>query len=347
MVSADNATYTYNAQGLRVSKTVGNATTNFLLVGGNVWSDGTTNYTRGIELISNGTQLYLYNVRGDVIQLLGFDGEVDKTYDYDAYGNEYARDLGDSNPFRYCGEYYDTETGFIYLRARYYDPRVGRFTSVDPAKDGLNWYAYCGNDPVNFVDPSGFTGVRNDRISKYKDFDFHSYYRWYEWYNSYDCIKYDVPLYDQNGYSLCWAFCQVMIEDYENDVNRSNFSATWRAISVAIEVHDTSIFNISKWNQGEWPQNLGDKILKSEIENLQALYNLINDNGPIYAYYYDSKRVAAHLVVVTGVDLESGIVYTNNPHGIAGEQTYDDFLNGYAGMSDDRNSILTSYYLVQ
>jgi len=99
-----NATYAYNAQGLRVSKSVGNATTNFLLVGGNVWSDGTTNYTRGIELVSNGTQLYLYNVRGDVIQLLGFDGDVDKTYDYDAYGNEYARDLGDSNPFCYCGE---------------------------------------------------------------------------------------------------------------------------------------------------------------------------------------------------------------------------------------------------
>ena len=112
-------------------------------------------YTRGIELISNGTQLYLYNVRGDVIQLLGFDGDVDKTYDYDAYGNEYARDLGDSNPFRYCGEYYDTETGFIYLRARYYNPLVGRFTSVDPAKDGLNWYAYCAGNPVMFVDSNG------------------------------------------------------------------------------------------------------------------------------------------------------------------------------------------------
>ena len=155
MTSADNATYAYNAQGLRVSKSVGNTTTSFLLVGGDVWVDTTAAYLRGIELVSNGTQLYLYNVRGDVIQLLGFDGDVDKTYDYDAYGNEYARDLGDSNPFRYCGEYYDTETGFIYLRARYYDPMVGRFTSVDPIKDGLNWYAYCENNPVAYIDPSG------------------------------------------------------------------------------------------------------------------------------------------------------------------------------------------------
>ncbi|MBQ8637188.1 MAG: RHS repeat-associated core domain-containing protein, partial [Clostridia bacterium] len=145
MTSGAGATYAYNAQGLRVSKTVGNDTDNFTLVGGDVWSDSTTNYLRGIELISNGTQLYLYNVRGDVIQLLGFDGVVDKTYDYDAYGNELQRDSNDSNPFRYCGEYYDVETGFIYLRARYYDPMVGRFTSVDPIKDGLNWYAYCYN----------------------------------------------------------------------------------------------------------------------------------------------------------------------------------------------------------
>ena len=42
-----------------------------------------------------------------------------------------------------------------YLRARYYDPYQRRFVSEDPAKDGLNWYAYCGNNPVMFVDPSG------------------------------------------------------------------------------------------------------------------------------------------------------------------------------------------------
>lgn len=69
-----------------------------MLSGDNVLADGPTIYVRGIELISNRTQLYLYNIRGDVIQLLGFDGEVDKTYDYDAYGNEYSRDLADENP---------------------------------------------------------------------------------------------------------------------------------------------------------------------------------------------------------------------------------------------------------
>ena len=61
----------------------------------------------------------------------------------------------DDNPYRYCGEYFDNETGYVYLRARYYAPTLGRFISEDTAKDGYNWYVYCGNDPVNYVDPSG------------------------------------------------------------------------------------------------------------------------------------------------------------------------------------------------
>jgi len=46
------------------------------------------------------------------------------------------------------------------LRARYYNPAVGRFISEDPAFDGLNWYVYCGNDPVNMVDPSGHYAIK-------------------------------------------------------------------------------------------------------------------------------------------------------------------------------------------
>ena len=82
-------------------------------------------------------------------------GAVTRRYDYDAYGAEKAPDPADANPFRYCGEYYDAESGQIYLRARYYAPGVGRFVTEDPARDGLNWYAYAGNNPVMFVDPTG------------------------------------------------------------------------------------------------------------------------------------------------------------------------------------------------
>jgi len=82
---------------------------------------------------------------------------VTKTYEYDAYGNEKNPDDTDSNHLRYCGEYYDAETGTYYLRARYYNPRLGRFASEDPARSGLNWYMYCAGSPVAFIDPSGCT----------------------------------------------------------------------------------------------------------------------------------------------------------------------------------------------
>ena len=68
-------------------------------------------------------------------------------------------DSSDTNPFRYCGEYYDSEIGQIYLRARYYDPAVGRFTQSDPARDGSNWYVYCSNKPMIYIDPSGLADI--------------------------------------------------------------------------------------------------------------------------------------------------------------------------------------------
>ena len=83
------------------------------------------------------------------------------SYEYDAFGNQKSRTgtWNASNPIRYCGEYYDSESGLIYLRARYYDSENGRFISEDPAKDGYNWYSYCGGNPVMFVDPSGLDAI--------------------------------------------------------------------------------------------------------------------------------------------------------------------------------------------
>ena len=95
------------------------------------------------------------NGHGDVVKLVS-NGTVTQNYDFDAYGNQKGEsNAADTNPFRYCGEYFDQESGLIYLRARYYDPSAGRFINEDPAKDGLNWYTYCGNNPLNFIDPDG------------------------------------------------------------------------------------------------------------------------------------------------------------------------------------------------
>lgn len=114
------------------------------------------------QCIGESVFYYLHNAHGDVTQRIAADGTAAKRYKYDAFGNQLRvpgqRELdieADPNPFCYCGEYFDTETSEIYLRARYYDPSTGRFTSEDPAKDGGNWYNYCGNDPIKNVDPTG------------------------------------------------------------------------------------------------------------------------------------------------------------------------------------------------
>ncbi|MBP3505766.1 MAG: hypothetical protein J6K43_05115, partial [Lachnospiraceae bacterium] len=118
-----------------------------------------TGYLRGARLIARqmgeDIQYYHFNGHGDTSSITDGNGTTLRNYVYDAFGNvENLHDL-DTNPFRYCGEYYDAETGFIYLRARYYAPEIGRFISEDPIRDGLNWYTYCENNPVMFVDPWG------------------------------------------------------------------------------------------------------------------------------------------------------------------------------------------------
>lgn len=100
------------------------------------------------------TYSYLKNAHGDITGTVNASGRVSASFDYDAYGNKLTSQVNPT-PFGYSGEYCDAETGLIYLRARYYDPSSGRFISEDPIRDGVNWYAYCAGDPVNFVDPSG------------------------------------------------------------------------------------------------------------------------------------------------------------------------------------------------
>ena len=132
---------------------------------GDITNNAVTTYARGTGLIGmtapDGTvSRYVKNGHGDVVGLVNAGGSVVTRYGYDAFGNPSdTNGLQDSNPFRYCGEYNDFETGFLYLRARYYDPGIGRFISEDPVGAGLNWYVYCENDPVNRIDPEGLDAI--------------------------------------------------------------------------------------------------------------------------------------------------------------------------------------------
>ena len=124
-------------------------------------------YIRGNDLVyadkgeNTEKQYYVTDPHGNVVQLTDESGKVIKTYEYDSFGNEVKSDGKDDNPFRYCGEYYDKETGEIYLRARYYQPAVGRFLTRDTYTGendeplSLHLYTYCENDGVNYIDPEG------------------------------------------------------------------------------------------------------------------------------------------------------------------------------------------------
>ena len=110
---------------------------------------------------------YRRNLQGDVTAIYNREGNRVGEYAYDAWGNctilyGASNDLVNNNPIRYRGYYFDSETGCYYLSARYYNPQWRRFISpdstdyLDPeSANGLNLYAYCNNDPVNYADPSG------------------------------------------------------------------------------------------------------------------------------------------------------------------------------------------------
>lgn len=163
--AAQSVTYAYNGEGMRIRKTNGEQSEYYLYEAGNLTleldesGEVTAENTYGTHLISRKTEIMIYyrqNGHGDVTALTDSEGAVQKSYTYDAFGNEKDPDADDTNPFRYCGEYYDRESETLYLRARYYDASIGRFTQEDPIRDGLNWYTYCAGNPIRYADPSGY-----------------------------------------------------------------------------------------------------------------------------------------------------------------------------------------------
>lgn len=102
---------------------------------------------------------YIYDGLGSVLAEVDGDGVVTATNKLDVYGNVRATTGTSDSNHKFCGSLgHTTEPdtgGLIYMRARWYDPAIGRFISEDPAGDGVNWYSYCDGNPVNAVDLDG------------------------------------------------------------------------------------------------------------------------------------------------------------------------------------------------
>ena len=184
------AEFVYNADGLRVQKTVNGVATKYTLHGKNVvhMTSGTDELhffydaqNRPAVVVYNGTAYaYVKSLQGDIVAILDENGNTVVSYGYDAWGaplwctGELAEMLGKVQPFRHRGYVFDEETGLYYLRSRYYNPRWGRFVNADGAIIQKNLFAYCSNGPIVGYDPSGFERVkltphRSDSSEKYPD----------------------------------------------------------------------------------------------------------------------------------------------------------------------------------
>ena len=163
------SSYVYSGDNLRVQKTVDGEVTDYLLSGDYVIAETGKTYFFGMSYHGFATSeeeyLYFTNSHGDVTRVLGGDRTTVAAYDYDEFGNLTYEDSSIENDVLYSGEFYDSESKNYYLRARYYDPSIGRFTQQDTFLGvydnplSLNRYTYCHNNPIMFVDPSGHAVV--------------------------------------------------------------------------------------------------------------------------------------------------------------------------------------------
>jgi RHS repeat-associated protein len=168
--------YRYDPLGRRISKDVDGTQTFFLYDREDVVAEVDPlaalqlQYVHGpgfddpLRMVQNG-QSYFYGFDGqaNVVELKDTSGNAAALYDYDTFGNTAIQQgaIADSNPYRFTGRRYDSESGLYYYRARYLDPYSGRFTQIDPFPGisslpiTYNRYAYAWNNPINMIDPTG------------------------------------------------------------------------------------------------------------------------------------------------------------------------------------------------
>lgn len=175
----------YNAQGQRIQKTEGNEATKYFYSGSAVFytTDGGGALTTenildlGGQIVAskrfpnpdevgspyaNKYFFYNYDIRGSVTNIVGPDGNLVTGYEYDEFGNQSrSGDTSFLNEVTFTGSISDTSTGLQYMNARFYQPTTGRFLSQDSYTGNAydpwtqNLYSYCGNNPTNFIDPTG------------------------------------------------------------------------------------------------------------------------------------------------------------------------------------------------
>ncbi len=195
-----------------------------------------------------------------------------------------------------------------------------------------NMFAYCGNNPVNRSDCTG---------NSWKDFKQWCSDKWDEfttWCSNIISPNYNVPLYNQGNTNLCWAYSQTMVEDWEADRPRTKEEADSRAWRLGVSQNGGEA-----WDGPGWPTNLGEEIIVNDFYDVAWAVR----KGPVYATYSNSTQIG-HMVVVTGVNLKEKTIFINNPWGVQGELTYDEFIQGFPGEDEEvSNYVFVSMWDVE
>ena len=267
----------------------------------------------------------------DIIRIIDFNSNLVVEYIYDAYGNiinindESNLNIGTINPFRYRSYYYDTETNWYYLNSRYYNPKLGRFVTMDEVEYlgasgsllSYNLYSYCEGNPIVRVDDSrrlwwiiipvticflGMSGCSDTNYGCAKKYVYFSSQK-------YNCYAYALGLknwtyvgFDREkciGYSVTKIANQVIqdlkklgrkgriIENYDSKIESNEYRIAIRVTKDdMVKLIGTYDYHFMvQYNNGTWSHKPG----KSPTVLLEKGQTPDDDNA--WAYYYNSKTV--------------------------------------------------------
>lgn len=227
----------YDAEGLRYEMEENGKLVQFIFNGREVAVEindaGINRLIRSHELIISDAEYartyyhYATDEIGSITHITDVDGQVLNRYEYDVWGNIVEQSETVHNRFKYTGQQYDPVTQQYYLRARFYNPVIARFTQEDEYRgDGLNLYAYCGNNPVVYYDPSGYAcekksqpyeGSSNADVGEYGDVGGHHVH-------AKAAFKGDVAYDPNKGFSISQKFME------ENGLNHADMTTKQRQL---------------------------------------------------------------------------------------------------------------------
>lgn len=215
------AEYSYDPFGRRISKKTGAETTYFIytleglageynanaeLIRGYGYSPNTIWMTSPIyQKTANNYYFYLNDFRGAPERLITTSGQTVWEARYSAYGEITVLKNIVENPLRMAGQYEDKETGLYYNRFRYYDPKIGRYLSVDPLEiflSGTNPYAYTSGNPISYIDPYGLSQKSAEQMAD----------EWMEW------LFWTLIIHGGDLGDLLWGVADGLTFGYAEDV---------------------------------------------------------------------------------------------------------------------------------